>query len=65
MEVAIRVAAAALLATSVCLLLKRRNPELLIPLSIAVIGFAAYAAAGVLEPALRTLERAKALSGLG
>lgn len=65
MEVVIRIAAAALLATAVCLLLKRRNPELLIPLSIAVCAFALYAAAGVLRPVLGALDKAKSLSGLG
>ena len=65
MEVAIRVAAAALLATSVCLLLKRRNPELLIPLSVVVCIFAFHAAAGALRPVISALDKAKALSGLG
>ena len=65
MELIIRIAAVALTGSAVCLILKRSNAELLIPLSAAVCAFALFAAAEVLKPVLAAMDKAKALSGLG
>ena len=64
MEVLIRIAAAALLGSATALLLKRRAPELSLPLSAAVCAFGFFAAAGLLGDVLDLLREAMALSGL-
>ncbi len=64
MEQLARFAAAALLATAVCLLLRRSNPELQLPLSLAVCGFILWGAAALIRPAQTLLETAISLSGL-
>ncbi|MCD7768271.1 MAG: stage III sporulation AC/AD family protein [Oscillospiraceae bacterium] len=64
MEFVAPVAAAALLATAVCLLLRRSNAELLVPLAAAVCVFALYAVSVLLGPVLELLQDARALSGL-
>lgn len=65
MEVLIRIAAAALLGALISLLLKRRNPELSVPLGALICAFALYAAAGLIRPVLELLRETVALSGLG
>ena len=64
MEVLIRIAAAGLLGSVTALLLKRRAPELSVPLSAAVCAFGIFAAAGLLGDVLDLLREAMALSGL-
>ena len=64
MEVLIRIAAAGLLGSVTALLLKRRAPELSVPLSAAVCAFGIFAAAGLLGDVLDLLREAIALSGL-
>ena len=64
MDVVVRIAAAALLSAAVALLLRRSDPELVIPLSAAVWGFALLCLSGLLEPVRALLERSRSLSGL-
>ena len=64
MEQVIRFAAAALLGTAVCLLLKKSNPELQVPLAAAVCAFTLWGAAGLLKPVKEFLQRAEGLSAL-
>lgn len=64
MEVLIRIAVAGLLGSVTALLLKRRAPELSVPLSAAVCAFGIFAAAGLLGDVLDLLREAMALSGL-
>ena len=64
MEVLIRIAAAGLLGSVTALLLKRRAPELSLPLSAAVCAFGLFAASGLLGDVLALLREAIALSGL-
>ncbi len=65
MEQVIRFSAAALLATAVCLILKRSNPELQVPTAALVCAFVLSGAMTLLLPVREFLEEAKALSGLG
>lgn len=65
MEQMLRFSAAALLGCTVCLLLRRSNPELQIPLGLLVCGFVLYGALTLLRPLGELLEEAQALSGLG
>ena len=60
----IRFAAAAVLAAIVCLLLRRSNPELQLPLSLLVCGFILWGAAVLVQPAAQLLQTAASLSGL-
>ena len=60
----IRFAAAAILTTVVCLLLRRSNPELQVPLAALACAFALYLTLELLAPVRDFLERAAALSGL-
>ena len=64
MEQIIRFAAAALLATAVCLILKKSNPELQVPLAAVVCGFVLSGAAVLLQPVRELWAEAEALSGL-
>lgn len=61
----IRFAAAAVLAAVVCLLLRRSNPEMQIPLAAALCAFVAFGTLRLLEPVRVMLEKTAALSGLG
>ena len=61
----LRFAAAAIMTTAVCLLLRRSNPELQVPLAAACCAFALYLALELLAPVRDFLERAAALSGIG
>ena len=65
MAALLRFAAVALLAATVCLLLRRSNPELQIPLAAAACAFIAFGVLRLLSPVRELLERAAALSGLG
>jgi len=60
----LKVGAAAVLASTVCLLLKKSNPEMGIPLSLALCvgGFAM--ALGLLGPIMKLLESTRRMSGL-
>ena len=60
----LRFCAVALLAAAVCLLLRRSNPELQIPLAAAACGFVLLGTLRLLEPVRALLERAAAMSGL-
>lgn len=64
MEQIIRFAAAALLATAVCLLLRRSNPELQLPLAAIVCAFVLGGCLTLLSPVRELLEQAAALTGL-
>ena len=59
-----RFAAAAVLTTAVCLLLRRSNPELQVPLAAVACAFTLYLTLELLAPVRDFLERAAALSGL-
>lgn len=59
-----KIGAAAVMATAVCLLLKKSNPEMSLPLSVLVCAGAFTVAAGLLEPILQLLDGARRLSGL-
>lgn len=61
----LKIAACALLASAVSLLLRRRNPELTVPLAAAVCCVSLAALSGLLRPLLAVLEKARSLSGLG
>ena len=63
MEVLIRFCAAAALITAVCLLLRRSNPELQVPLAAAGCALVLGMALKLLAPVRDFLERAAALSG--
>ena len=65
MEQIVRVAAAALLATAVCLLLRRSNPELQLPMGAIVCAFVLSSTIVLLRPVKDLLEKAEVLSGLG
>ena len=64
MDVLLRFAAAAVLLTAVCLLLRRSNPELQVPLAAAGCCFVLLGTLERLRPLREFLERAAALSGL-
>lgn len=64
MEVLIKTSAAAVMASMVCLLLKKSNPELGLPVSAAVCVGAIMLTAGLLRPLLELLARAGALGGV-
>ena len=64
MDVLLRIAAASALTTAVCLLLRRSNPELQLPLAAAACAFALLLTVRLLQPVRELLERAAALSGL-
>ena len=64
MEVLIKTAAAAIVASLVCLLLKRSNPEMCVPLSVAVCVGAMLLSAGLLRPLLELLVRAGEMGGV-
>ena len=64
MEQVIRFSAAALLATAVCLILRRSNPELQVPLAVALCAVVLAGAAALLGPVRDFLARTEALSGL-
>ena len=64
MDVLIRFSAAAALITAVCLLLRRSNPELQVPLAAAGCALVLGMALKLLSPVREFLERAAALSGL-
>ena len=65
MAALLRFAAVAVLACAVALLIRRSNPELLIPLAAAVCCFTLWGTLRLLEPVREVLERSAALSGLG
>ena len=65
MEEVIRFAAAALLATAVCLLLRRFNPELQVPMGAVVCVFVLGSTVALLRPVRELLAEAEVLSGLG
>lgn len=64
MEQVIRFSAAALLATAVCLLLRRSNPELQLPLALLLCVAVLAGAAALLGPVRDFLIRTEVLSGL-
>ena len=64
MEQLIRFAAAALLGTAVCLLLKKSNPELQVPLAAAVCTFVLWGGTALLRPLREFLQKAEGLSAL-
>ena len=64
MDVLIRFSAAAALITAVCLLLRRSNPELQVPLAAAGCALVLGMVLKLLSPVREFLERAAALSGL-
>lgn len=65
MEQLIRFSAVALLATAVCLILRRSNPELQVPMAALVCAFVLSGAAVLLRPVRELLKSAEAFSGLG
>lgn len=64
MDAVLKVGAAAVMASALCLLLKRSNAELAVPVSVVVCVGAVAVAAGMLRPVLELLDSAKRLSGL-
>lgn len=64
MELLIKTAAAAVAASLVCLLLKKSNPELAIPLSAAVCAGAVLLLGGLLRPLMELLTRAAEMGGV-
>ena len=64
MEAVVKFAASAVLASCVCLLLKKSNPELGLPLALLVCAGGFILATGMLKPILALVEEAKRLSGL-
>ena len=60
-----RFIAAAVGTTAACLLLRRSNPELQLPLAALACAFAAYLTLELLSPVRDFLERVTALSGIG
>ena len=64
MSVLLRIAAAALLASAVTSLLRRSNPELGVPLSAAVWGFALMCLLSLLTPLRDVMLRSRDLSGV-
>ncbi len=59
-----KIGGAAVLASALCLLLKKSNPEMALPLALLVSVGAFAVAAGLLQPILKLLEGARRLSGL-
>ena len=59
-----KIGAAAVMSSCICLLLKKQNPELALPLVLAVCAGAFTVMVGLLGPILKLLEEAKRLSGL-
>ena len=64
MEPLLRFAAAAALTTAICLLLRRSNPELQLPLAAAACAFIALGTLRLLTPLRDFVQRVAALSGL-
>ena len=64
METLVKISAAAILSCAVCLLLKKSNPELAIPLSLAVCAGAFILSSGFLSAILSFMEKLRGLSGL-
>lgn len=64
MEVLIKTAAAAVVASAVCLLLRRSNAEMAVPVSVAVCAGAVVLSAGLLRPVMELLGSAREMSGL-
>jgi len=64
MESAAKIVAVAVLASAICLVLKRTNPELNTGISLLFCAAALTAAFTVLSPVLELLEEAKSLSGV-
>lgn len=64
MDAVLKVGAAAVMASALCLLLKRSNAELAVPLSVVVCVGAVVVASGLLRPVLEVMDSAKRLSGL-
>ncbi len=64
MSALLRFAAAAVLAAVICLLLRRSDPEMQIPLAAAVCAFVLWGTLKLLEPVRELLERAALRSGL-
>lgn len=64
MEELTRFAAVALLAAAVCLILRRSNPELQVPLAVLVCAYVLGGAAKLLRPVRELLEEAESVSGL-
>jgi len=60
----VKLVAAAVLACTVSLLLKKSNPELSLPLSLGVCAGGFVLALGILEPVVELLDKARKLSGL-
>lgn len=59
-----KIGAAAVLASCICLLLKKSNPEMGLPLALVVCAGGFAVMAGLLGPILKLLEGARRLSGL-
>lgn len=64
MEILLKTAVAAVAASMFCLLLRRSNPELALPLAAAVCVGAVMLSAGLLRPLLELLERAGTMGGV-
>ncbi len=64
MDTLIKIAAAALMASAVCLLLKKSNPEMGLPISLLVCAGGFAVAAGLLSPIIALLDEARRMSGL-
>ena len=64
METLLKFASAAVMASCICLLLKKSNPEMGLPLVLLVCAGGFAMAAGLLRPLMDFLERAKGVSGL-
>lgn len=64
MEVLMKTAAAAIVASLVCLLLKRSNPEMAVPLSAIVCVGAVILSADMLRPLAELLARAEQMGGI-
>ena len=64
MELVIKLGSAAVLASAVCLLLKKSNPEMGLPLALMVCAGGFILCAGLLGPIISFLERARKVSGL-
>lgn len=64
MAILLKLSAAALVASAVCLLLKKSNPEMGLALSVLVCAGAFALVAGLLSPVMEILEAARKLSGL-
>jgi len=64
MNPVISVAAAAVIATAVCLVLKRSNGEMIVPVSAAFAAGAFFLISGLLRPVLSFINEAGSLTGL-